>query len=343
VIDDAATAPTLAALRPNIVDAPREPTTGNNLAPAQTNNRKASVQSATDIETPSQPAESMPAAQQVLPSENAATVLAWSGTLTLNVAQDTLETAAALRVPTAGADTEGLRDALANRLSDIDCARVQTVYDPETGAIDLRGHVRNDEDRARLMDRVSNELGGALPVKDRLRRLEAPQCTVLVHLAEMPLPQSVEQLTNPLIIGDDLQTRTYSYISGQTINFDLAGADYDGWLYLDFYDGEGQVLHLIPNEFIDPLTLPAKAPLVFGDGSEADPARGKFQMQVTPPFGQDIAVAMVANIPLFDIPRPTVEAAAPYLETLAERVEHLRRTNPDFKGEWVYLFVETRP
>ena len=284
-----------------------------------------------------------PTPESDLPSETAATVLAWSGTLSLDIPQGTLETAAALRLPTAGADDTGLRDALANRLSDIDCARVQTVYDPESGAIDLRGHVKTDADRTQLMERVSQELGGALPLNDRLRRLDAPQCTVLVRLAEMPLPQSVEQLTNPLIIGDDLQTRTYTYRDGQTINFDLAGADYDGWLYLDFYDSEGQVLHLIPNEFIAPLILPAETPMAFGDGSEGDPARGKFEMRVNPPYGQDIAVAMVANQPLFETTRATVEPAAPYLETLAARVEELRRTRPGFKGEWVYLFIETRP
>jgi hypothetical protein len=51
---------------------------------------------------------------------------------------------------------------------------------------------------------------------------------------------------------------------------------------------------------------------------------------------------MVSNYPLFDAVRPTVELAEPYLQDLAARVEILRSTEPDFKGEWVYLFVETR-
>lgn len=272
------------------------------------------------------------------PTDSAPGVLAWSGDLSLLVGQETLETAAALRLPSPAAS--GLRDALADRLAQVDCARVQTVYNPETGAIDLRGHVKSDADRARLMASISRQLGGALPLNDSLQRLGAPQCTALVRLAEMPLPQSVEQLTNPLIIGADLQTRSYRFADGQTMRFDLSGADYDGWLYLDYFDNEGQVLHLIPNKYIAPLVLPAKATLGFGDGSSQDPALGRFEMRVSPPFGQDIAVAMVANEPLFEAPRPTVEAAAPYLDALAARVEALRK-NPHFKGEWVYLFVET--
>ena len=285
------------------------------------------------------PLQSAHAGAAELPSTHATAVLAWSGTLTLDVPESTIDTATALSVPDTGA--KGVRDALSASLRDVDCARVQTIYNPATGAIDLRGHVKSDTDRTRLLDRVAAELPPALPLNDRLRQLDAPQCTVLIRLAEMPLPQSVDQFINPLIIGDNLQTRTYSYADGQTMTFDLVGADYDGWLYLDYYDSEGQVLHLLPNEFIDPVLLPARTALVFGDGSAADPARDKFTMRVSPPFGEDIAVAMVANMPLFDAPRPTVEAAGPYLEALAERMRAFR-ARPNFKGEWVYLFIETR-
>ena len=332
---------TVAPTTPAPLDARRLtglPGSGQATPPAPTNGTRL-----TTTPTPSAPiATGAPQTELAIlaktPSEAASVVLAWSGTLSIDLPEATVETSAALRIPES--DGTGLRDALATRLAGVDCARVQTVYDPETGAVDLRGHVKDDADRTRLLDHVSAELNEALPVVDRLRKLEAPQCTVLVHLAEMALPQSVDQLTNPLIIGADLQTRTYSYTDGQTMSFDLAGADYDAWLYLDYFDSEGRVLHLLPNEFIDPVFLPAETPLVFGDGTADDPARGKFEMRVSPPFGEDIAVAMVSNMPLFEAPRPTVEEAGPYLEALASRVADLR-AEPGFKGEWVYIFVET--
>ncbi len=274
--------------------------------------------------------------------EETTPVLAWTGTLSVEVEQQTLDAAAALRLPSAGADAEGLRDALAASLSQVECARAQTIYNPDTGTIDLRGHVKDDEDRTRLVASISQELGGALPLIDRLQRLDAPQCGVLVRLSDMPLPQSVEQFINPLIIGANFHTRSYSFDEGQSMVFDLAGADYDGWLYLDYYDAEGQVLHLAPNKFIDPFILEAEASLVFGDRSDRDPAKGKFELRVSQPFGQDIAVAMVTSERLFDGPRPIVEPAASYLAVLANRLGDLRRLKPDFRGEWVYLFVETQ-
>lgn len=282
------------------------------------------------------------APEAAINSQPAQTVLAWSGTLSLEVAQSTLDAAAVLRLPASSTDTQGLRNALVTSLNNVNCARAQTVYDPETGAIDLRGHVKNETDRNTLLSAVSKQLGGSLPVQDRLQRLDAPQCNVLVQLAEMPLPQSVEQLTNPLIIGADLQTRSYAFQNGQVMKFDLAGADYDGWLYLDYYDNKGQVLHLLPNAYIPPLFLKANAPLAFGDGSSDDPTHGKFEMRVSPPFGQDIVVAMISNEPLFEV-RPTVENAEAYLVDLAAKVSELKDQSGDFKGEWVYLFVETLP
>jgi len=51
---------------------------------------------------------------------------------------------------------------------------------------------------------------------------------------------------------------------------------------------------------------------------------------------------MVANVPLFEAMRETVEPAEPYLIALSQRVQQLRDASDDFRGEWVYIFIETR-
>ena len=218
-------------------------------------------------------------------------------------------------------------------------ARAQTGYDPESGVIELRGHVKSNADRDVLMAALQTGLQGALPIRDRLRRLPAPQCDVLTAFADMPLPQSVEQFTNPLIIGDDLHARVYEFVDGDSIRFELQGADYPGWLYLDYYDNEGRVLHLLPNATIPPLRLSAREILVFGGGGTTDVARGKLELRVSPPFGEDIVVAMVTSEPLFDGTRPTVEEAEPYLTLVERLVAEARSRSDEFRGEWVYLFV----
>lgn len=282
---------------------------------------------------------------ETIPSiaDSATVLLAWSGDLSLEVRQNTVDAAVALRVENPQASGQALRDELSRKLADVRCSRAQTSYDPTSGALELRGHVKSDADRDTLVAALETELDGAIPILDRLNRLGEPQCEALNSLSDMDLPQSVEQFTNPLIIGDDLHTRVYRFRDGQAMRFEVLGADYDAWFYLDFFDGKGQVLHLVPNAKIAPLVLRAGQGLVVGGGGAEDIAAGLFELRVSPPFGQDIAVAMVANRQIFDQERDLVEPADTYLAEVARRVREMRMEFEDFKGEWVYLFVETQP
>jgi len=282
---------------------------------------------------------------ETIPSiaDSATVLLAWSGDFSLEIRQNTVDAAAALRVENPQADGQALRDELARKLTDVRCSRAQTSYDPTSGALELRGHVKSDADRDTLVAALESELDGAIPILDRLNRLGEPQCEVLNFLSDMELPQSVEQFINPLIIGDDLHTRVYSFRDGQAMRFEVFGADYDAWFYLDYFDGEGQVLHLAPNSKIAPFVIQARQRLVLGGGGAEDIAAGLFELRVSPPFGQDIAVAMVANRQIFDQDRDLVEPADTYLAEVARRVRAMRMEFEDFKGEWVYLFVETQP
>ncbi len=285
-----------------------------------------------------------PAAPAISPSSESVTAaLAFSADLAQVLSEGAIDAVEAFLVPDPGADGQALRDGIAQRLGGVACARVQTAFDPETGALEIRGHVPGPGDRARLATAIEAELRGALPVVDRLLELPRPQCEVLSRLAAAGIPQSTEQFTNPLIIGEDAHARVYSFRGGDTMRLDIGGADYDGWLYLDYYDSAGDVLHLTPNAAVPPTLLPARAAARFGGGGDTDVAEGRVRLQVGPPFGKDIAVALVASAQLFDDLRPTQEPAATYLAALAQRVEELRGSDPQFKVEWVYLFVSTEP
>jgi hypothetical protein len=283
-------------------------------------------------------------APEVIPDADAVTaVAAFSADLATSLSEGALDAVEAFLVPDPGAEGLALRDGIAERLAGVACARVQTAFDPETGALELRGHVPDPRDRVRLANAVRAELGGALPVVDRLLELPRPQCEVLSGLAAAGIPQSTEQFTNPLIIGENSHARVYDFREGEVMQLDIGGADYDGWLYLDYYDSAGEVLHLAPNEAVSPVRLAARAVAKFGGGGAADVAAGRVRLEVGAPFGKDIAVALVTSAPLFDDLRPTREPIADYLAALALRVEDLRRRYPDFKAEWVYLFISTAP
>ncbi len=285
-----------------------------------------------------------PPAPQVAPAgEPVTAALSFSAAGAAPLSEAALDAVQAFLVPDPGDAAQALRDGIAQRLDGVDCARVQTAFDPETGSLELRGHVPRTEDRARLAAAIAAELGGALPVVDRLLELPRPQCDVLGGLEAAGIAQSTEQFTNPLIIGEDTHARVYSFRAGDAMRLDIGGADYDGWLYLDYYDSAGDVLHLAPNAAVPPVWLPARTAARFGGGGAEDVSGGRVRLQIGPPFGKDIAVALVASRPLFDDLRPTREPAADYLAALGQRIADLRQRTPGFKAEWVYLFVSTAP
>ncbi|MFV0360838.1 DUF4384 domain-containing protein [Tropicimonas sp.] len=269
-----------------------------------------------------------------------AATLAWSGADT--IVSDPLSLAAIESFMRPGDLRAGgtVRDGLTAALASVPCARLQTVFDPESGTLELRGHIPESGIRTPLMARLRAEIGTSIPVADRLQILPRPQCAVLTGIANAGLPQSTDQITNPRIVGQDSHVREFRYVSGQRLEMDLTAPDYDAFVYVDYFDAQGQVLHLQPNAIVPLAISPARSTLSPGRSTGERPA---LDLTIGPPFGQEIVVAFAASDPLYEGLRPIGEPAGPYLDFLKQRIAGARRTHPGFKGEWVYFLVSTRP
>lgn len=258
--------------------------------------------------------------------------LAWSGGEQL-----ALDPAAMLALTTfvapesAGAEGQQLRDGIGNLLTSVPCARLQTAFDSTTGQLELRGHVPQDDMRAKLAAAIQAQIGDGLPVVDKLTLLPEPQCGILGQLDALGVPQSEEQFTDPGHIGETLFVREYAFTAGDRMVIDLEAADYPGFVYVDYFDADGNVLHLTPNEAL-PLRFHAA-----GEAFSIGSAGSGLDLIVEPPFGQDIAVALASDRQLYDGLRPLVEPAGAYLAFLRQRIEEVR---PE-RAEWVYLMLKT--
>ena len=239
----------------------------------------------------------------------------------------------------AAARSDETHDALAAILTSAPCSRLQAEFNPETGSLDLRGHVPDPALKAPILAALQARLGGTIKVNDAMLILPRPQCGALSGIAGVGLPQSQDQLTNPRLIGDDAQARAYDYRAGQALVLDLAAPDYDAYVYVDFFAADGQVIHLVPNDTV-PLRLRAARTTMRVGAPDADEAF--LNITIGPPYGQEIAAAFAASAPLYDGLRPLSEPAGPYLDWLKTQVAKARAADPDFKGEWVYFFVSTR-
>ncbi|PCJ07755.1 MAG: hypothetical protein COB16_10025 [Rhodobacteraceae bacterium] len=231
-----------------------------------------------------------------------------------------------------------LRDGVAGILAAVPCSRLQVIFDPETATLNLRGHLPETGLRAPVLAALQAQMGADIVVSDQMKILPRPQCGALAGISNVGLPQSTDQITNPLLIGADTHARVLDYTGGDRLFFDLTAPDYAAYVYVDYFDADGAVLHLSPNAAV-PLSLtPAQSRLRVGAKTAEDSG---LQITVGPPYGQEIAVAFAASHPLYQGLRPISEEAATYLIWLSERVTEARETHLDFKGEWVYFFVST--
>ncbi|WP_161492600.1 DUF4384 domain-containing protein [Pseudophaeobacter leonis] len=232
-----------------------------------------------------------------------------------------------------------VRDGLAGLLSAVPCARLQLSFDPETAVLELRGHLPDNGLRAPVLAALQAQMGRDIAVSDQMRLLPRPQCGALSGISTVGLPQSTDQITNPLLLGADAQARVLSYSGGEKLFFDLTAPDYPAYLYVDYFDAAGDVIHLSPNATVALQLSPPKSALRIGTKSAGDPG---LQITVGPPYGQEIAVAFAASSPLYAGHRPLIEAAPAYLDFLREQIARAKAQDTDFKGEWVYFLIETQ-
>lgn len=236
------------------------------------------------------------------------------------------------------ARSDETHDALTAILTSVPCSRLQAEFNPATGSLNLRGHVPVDALKGPILKALQDQLGLGIKVKDAMLILPRPQCDALSGIADVGLPQSQDQNTNPRLIGADAQARAYGYVQGAVLKLDLAAPDYDAYVYVDYFAADGTVIHLAPNDRVPLKLRPAKSAFVLGLSKPDDPS---LEITIGPPYGQEIATAFATSTPLYDGTRPLTEPAAPYLAWLKTRVTEARNRDPGFKGEWVYFFVST--
>ncbi|MBB4284846.1 DUF4384 domain-containing protein [Roseospira goensis] len=244
--------------------------------------------------------------------------------------------------PAAAARAGGgsVRDRLGETLAGVPCSRLQAALVPESGGIEVRGHVPAAALREQVRRRLEAAVGGALPIRTNLLVLPPPQCGVLRALDGLALPQSRDQADDPLAVGRAAQAGIARFRAGDLLQLQVEAPAFDAWIHLDYFDGEGRVIHLTPSRHAPVRFVPAGDRFTFGGRT---PGGGGPVMRVVPPFGQEIAVVFGTTHPIQDVPRPPVEDAAVYLRWLDQRLRTLTRTRPGFRGEWAYVFVETRP
>lgn len=217
---------------------------------------------------------------------------------------------------------------LENLLTKFSCAKLSASIN-DVNQVSVRGYLRS-QDRPALEQAISN-----LPdVKDislaQVETLEWPYCEVRQLLD--PLRQhNTEQNLGLRIMANHPDGR---YREGELLVLELTAPSYEAYLYVDYYQLDGNVVHMLPTNLASTKRYPAGKHITLGQKSA-----GQRLWQIQPPFGTEMISVIAAPQALFAKARPEVEPAKGYMAVLQKLLKE-----PDGDAKMAdYLSITTGP
>lgn len=183
-------------------------------------------------------------------------------------------------------------------LPEIGCGRIAIEKRGEEQVV--VGFVGTQEDLAKI-----REAAAKAKARAEVALRPWPQCEALMTI-EKPLAQaSLPTISLP----------RSSYRAEETLAFDVAMADFQGYLHVAYIQADGNVVNLVESDALTLSTLPPQTQLTFGDGLEGRP-----KFTVSAPFGNEMIVALASKSPLFADDRPLVETEREFLTALRKAI-----------------------
>jgi serine/threonine protein kinase len=173
----------------------------------------------------------------------------------------------------------------------------------------ISGHVASQADLDKLTRDVAS-ISGIGQVKVDVVVMERPHCEVAAVLAPLIGRQRLAPSLGFVVKTNDVHL-------GDRLSLDIRAPGFDGYMYIDYFDRGGQVLHLFPNN---------------RDFFNLRPERNHF-IVFKPPLtscwtftgneGQELITLIATSKPLFPAPRPEIENIGDYVATLSSLIHDL--------------------
>jgi type VI secretion system protein ImpK len=190
------------------------------------------------------------------------------------------------------------------------CAQIAATV--EGCAVTLAGRVASEEQRAQI-HQVVQRLASSARVDDALYLLPRPFCEVLALLE--PVQTHAEAHALSFAARPNKASAPLVYTEGEDLLIEVTTpAQFESYIYVDFYDDAGRVLYLFFNPELNRPFLPQSVhTLGYADGQ---PAWG-----IGPPYGRGLVTVIASKTPLvfpaLD-PRDDPGSAALYLARLRQ-------------------------
>lgn len=225
-------------------------------------------------------------------------------------------------------DATGSIMQLTQALSGFDCASLSATLSKEL-RITVSGYLANDADLQRLSTKLT-DFGRVAEVVNQARVAGWPSCEVLDILHQKTAAQA-DPATLPAIIPFQ---HGLSYTADEKLVVEAAATPlYDGYLYVDFIQHDGTVLHMLPGPDRKDNAVKAGERILLGNGAQ--------EYTIAPPYGTEMLVVVSSPTPLFDKDRPQVEKAKEYLGQLKQALEAADQRADSAKIVSNYTFITT--
>ena len=210
------------------------------------------------------------------------------------------------------------------------CSDLTASVDEGKGTVKIGGYVSRADDITGVKQRIS-ALEGVKTADVQVQLRIWPHCEVVKILEpfESRNKDSGYGLTVTPSTG-----HSDRFIEREKVTIKVTQANYDGYLYVDYYFVDGNMAHIFPhpNEPESGRLVKAGETLVIGNTPEG--------WEVSAPFGQELITVISSPTPLYEGPLPTFDKAEDYLPKLRQMLDANRGNT---KLVATYLFMQTEP
>jgi serine/threonine protein kinase len=208
-------------------------------------------------------------------------------------------------------DPETIRTQVAALLSTLECGDASARLSGD-GTLLLSGFVSTPEALSRLKGAV-RQIEGIEKIEDRLSVQPWPFCTILSVLRPLQPAGATPEILPRL----DLNKADLRYRTGEKLVVTATvGTGFEGYLYVDYIDSDGSVVHLLPSPRQTQNRMQPGQQIVLG-ALDANDASGDFVYEIQPPLGPGMVVAFASRHRILEAPRPHVETTGAYVPALS--------------------------
>ena len=211
------------------------------------------------------------------------------------------------------------------------CSDLAVSADEDKGTVKVDGYVSRADDIAAVKQRVDGVEGvksSAVNVQLRIW----PHCEVVKILAQYQARNSDSGYGLSITPSTGHSDR---FIENENVIVKLQQANYDGYLYVDYYTVNGAVAHMYPNT-----GEPDSGRLIQSAEQFEVGATPSKTWTVSAPFGQELITVIASPTPLYAEALPEIQTAEEYLPKLRQMLD-ANRGNARLAA--TYLFMQTEP